>query len=278
MKKILVPVDFSKTSQNAYFYAIEWARVLGGSIHLVNIYSGSFDPKEALVVSDLETRHDQVLSELTHFMHTASNNSSSTKDPLVSVTTDAHLGFAGEKIVGLSEAFDIVIMGSTGRSGILEKIFGSVSSFVSKHASCPVMLIPHGTTFKSLDNILYAANLESLNESMLDFAIDIADQFESAIHFVHVTPDESGTAPFKEKAFRELVEKKKINREYYISTVIDDDVLEGLSDYQKANQIDLFVIVSLQRSFWDSILHKSTTKQIALSPKNVPCMVLHANE
>jgi nucleotide-binding universal stress UspA family protein len=278
MKKILVPVDFSKTSQNAYFYAIEWARVLGGSIHLVNIYSGSFDPKEALVVSDLETRHDQILSELTHFMHTASNNNSSTKDPLVSVTIDAYLGFAGEKIVSLSEDFDMVIMGSTGRSGILEKIFGSVSSLVSKHATCPVMLIPHGTTFKSPDNILYAANLQSIDESMIDFAIDMADTFESAIHFVHVTQDESGIAPFKEKVFRELLVKKKINRAYYISTVIDDDVLEGLSGYQKANQIDLFVIVSLKRSFWDSILHKSTTKRLALSPKNVPCMVLHAND
>lgn len=278
MKKILVPVDFSKTSQNAYFYAIEWAKVLGGSIHLVNIYSGSFDPQEPLVVSDLETRNEQVLSELTHFKHTTSNDNSSSKDLIVPVTTEAHLGFAGEKIVSLSEEYDIVIMGSTGRSGILEKIFGSVSSFVSKHASCPVMLIPHGTIFKSPDNILYAANLQSLDESMLDFAIDMADQFESAIHFVHVTADASGTAPFKEIVFRELLEKKKINRAYYISTVIEDDVLEGLSAYQKANKIDLFVVVSLKRSFWDSILHKSTTKQIALSPKNVPCMVLHANK
>lgn len=275
MKKILVPTDFSTTSLDAFLYALEWAREVGANVHVVHVYSGSFDPNEALVVSPMEGRKDHVLRELDYFIHSAPNHSEETEKMPVEVSRDAYLGFASDVISDMSEDFDYIIMGSTGKSGVIEKVFGSVSSYVSRHSKCSVIMVPKGVRYKKVENILYAADLKAINESSVESIIDLAGIFEASVHFVHVARESEDQLPLKEALFRELLQKKKLTAEYYISTIADEDVIEGLNNYQAANAIELSVVVAQRRSFWDSILHKSITKRLALSPKNVPCMVLH---
>jgi nucleotide-binding universal stress UspA family protein len=275
MKKILVPTDFSTTSLDAFLYSLEWAREVGANVHVVHVYSGSFDPNEALVVSPMEGRQDHVLRELDYFIHSAPNHSEETEKMPVEVSRDAYLGFASDVISDMSEEFDYIIMGSTGKSGVIEKVFGSVSSYVSRHSKCSVIMVPKGVRYKKVENILYAADLKAINESSVESIIDLAGIFEASVHFVHVARESEDLLPLKEALFRELLQKKKLTAEYYISTITDEDVIEGLNNYQAANAIELSVVVAQRRSFWDSILHKSITKRLALSPKNVPCMVLH---
>lgn len=278
MKKILVPTDFSSASLDAFQYALEWAREFDASIHVVHVYSGSFDPNEALVVSPMEGRRDHVLRELDFFIHSAKNSPGDNRASLVPLTREAHLGFASDVISDLSEEYDWVIMGSTGKSGVIEKIFGSVSSYVSRHAKCPVLMVPKDAVYHKVDNILYAADLKSIKDVSIDRVIDMAGELGSSVHFVHVASESEDPTPLKEELFREVLLKKQLAQEFYISTIVDDDVLEGLANYQKQNPIDLYVVVSQRRSFWDSLLHKSITKRLALAPKNVPCMVLHHND
>ena len=278
MKKILVPTDFSGTSLDAFRYALHWAREIGASIHVTHIYSGSFDPNEALVVSPVESRMDHVIRELDYFIHSAGEEETAAGSDLVTVTRDAHLGFASDTIVDMSEDFDYIIMGSTGNSGLIEKVFGSVSSFVSRHAHCPVLMVPKGGRYQKIENILYAADLKSINDISLTRIIDMARELGASVHFVHVAQQSEDLMPLKDQLFRELLEKKKLHQEYYITTIFDEDVLDGLKKYQESNPVQLSVIVAQRRSFWDFIVHKSLTRKLALSPKDVPCMVLHFND
>lgn len=278
MKKILVPTDFSSASLDAFQYALEWAREFNASLHVIHVYSGSFDPNEALVVGPMEGRRDHVLRELDFFIHSAKNAPGESKGSLVPVSRDAHLGFASDVITDFSEDYDWIIMGSTGKSGVIEKIFGSVSSYVSRHAKCPVIMVPKDAVYKKVDNILYAADLKSIRDLSIDRVISLSQDLGASVHFVHVARESEDPSPLKEELFREVLLKKSLTQEFYISTIVGEDVLEGLSSYQKQNPIDLSVVVAQRRSFWDSLLHKSITKRLALTPKNIPCMVLHLND
>lgn len=277
MKKILVPTDFSKTSLDAFRYALEWARIVGGSVHVLHVYTGTFDPNEALVVSQ-EARQERMEKEMDHFIHSWDDEEAEVGKLPVPVSRESRLGFATDVLRDVSGEYDWIVMGSTGRSGLLDKVLGTVSSYVSRHAECPVIMVPKGVRFQKIDHILYAANLQSIEEDLLQDILVLSADLEASLHFVHVARESDNPSPIVEKLFDELLQKKQISKEYYISTIVEEDVVDGLRNYQEANDIDMYVVVAQRRSFWDAILHKSLTKRLALSPKNVPCMVLHLKD
>ena len=77
-------------------------------------------------------------------------------------------------------------MGTTGDNTILEKVFGSISSDVSKYAHCPVMLVPNGAKFEAYQNIVYASDFEKIYSIIMDKIADFAGRFSAGIHLVDV--------------------------------------------------------------------------------------------
>jgi nucleotide-binding universal stress UspA family protein len=60
--------------------------------------------------------------------------------PEVTVTVAA--GDAAEELVRASHDADMLVLGSRGSGGFTRLLMGSVSSQVTHHASCPVVIIP----------------------------------------------------------------------------------------------------------------------------------------
>jgi nucleotide-binding universal stress UspA family protein len=58
----------------------------------------------------------------------------------VSVVT----GDAAEELVRASRDADMLVVGSRGSGGFARLLMGSVSSQVTHHATCPVVIIPGG--------------------------------------------------------------------------------------------------------------------------------------
>jgi len=61
----------------------------------------------------------------------------------VPVTTRVRLGYAGSQILGVLDSdptFDLVVMGSHGRTGLRRALLGSVAEKTVRHAPCPVMI------------------------------------------------------------------------------------------------------------------------------------------
>lgn len=52
-------------------------------------------------------------------------------------------GLAGEKIVAFvkKENCDLIVMSAHGRSGLGRVLLGSVTDYVVRHASCPVLVV-----------------------------------------------------------------------------------------------------------------------------------------
>jgi len=59
-----------------------------------------------------------------------------------SVTVRAAAGIAAEELVNASRDTDMIVLGSRGTGGFAHLRMGSVSSQVSHHAYCPVVIIP----------------------------------------------------------------------------------------------------------------------------------------
>ncbi len=275
MKTILVPTDFSEASRNAFRYAAKLAEVLKpDAIEVAHVFlpettgEADFIPP---VVELLQSRQEMLKS----FTEELSAENQPLPCPL---EQQVMVGFPADELSVVSANYSMIVMGAKGQSGILEKVLGSVSSSVSQRASCPVLLIPQGAAFAPYRHILYASNYESVNEPLLEQLIRFNGHFNAHLHFVHVRQEKGrplGNA--LEILFRELFEGGEPTFAFDIVELEDESVAEALAHYGEKIGAGLAVMVTRHRSFWQSILHRSETKRMALAA-NMPLMVMHPEE
>ena len=145
VKKILVPVDFSKVSPLIAPWARTLAEKFNAEIHLLfvarrfdhfstlDVSAVAITAFEAEIVQAGERQMDEFVN--THF----------TGYP--ACRTRIELGDAAEEILKYveSQGIDLIVMGTHGRKGLDRIIFGSVAERVIKNAQAPVMSInPYG--------------------------------------------------------------------------------------------------------------------------------------
>jgi len=140
-KKILFPVDLSESSTKIAPYALMVANTFKAEIHLLfvarelNYFTGVYVPPVSVsgfqkeIIEGAEKRLDEFLDQ--HFKESS--------DAVGTVVS----GDASSQIIKYAEAngIDLIIIGTHGRKGLNEVIFGSVSDRVVKTAPVPVMVV-----------------------------------------------------------------------------------------------------------------------------------------
>ena len=143
IRTILVPVDFSECSREALEHAIVLADRFGASIHVLHVWEPPhYVGPEFLIREPGETGHplrDDALAQATKEM-----------EEFVSAFPQRarfQLRFAcgkpAQAIVTLAaeEAFEAIVMGTHGRTGLPHILLGSVAEKVVRTAPCPVMSV-----------------------------------------------------------------------------------------------------------------------------------------
>lgn len=273
MKKILVPTDFSEVSKGAYLLALELAKIQNGGVKIIHVYHPEYDPQNPYLTEPLNLIQEVAEEKLTKF---AAHAGRSLPAPAY-IEKELLIGFPVEEIIKCSEEpdADLIVMGTTGDKGLLEKLFGTVSTNVAQKADCPVLLVPKDYNYKGFKHILYASDFQSTGEDTLNRLVDFANLFKADIHFVHVTEDGS-SMDYKEvenQLFKILFHGGEPTFSFTMSKVEGTSVTEGLNDYAIRHKIDLVVLVSPHRTFWESLFHKSVTKAMVLNTQ-LPIMVL----
>ena len=139
--KILLPVDGSKSSLNAAKYVAKLAKDLRSkcSVTLVSIHDdiGLGHVKQFVAKSVV----DDYLREVSEKELTPAQQALDAAG--VKHTMVIKRGNVAEEIITLAnkEKFDLIVMGSKGRTGILDALMGSVAQKVSSAAKQAVLLV-----------------------------------------------------------------------------------------------------------------------------------------
>ena len=270
IKNILVAVDFSKGSAAALRYAEAFSASVGvRNLQVIHVFTpqtvAGGEAIAAAPVGDLMDAREDAFGEFLKAHPTTTD---------LRRRSELMLGFPGDKIVEESKKYDLVILGATGDSDVLESVFGSIASEVAQKSHCPVLLVPAGARFDEYRHILYASNNLSLSRRAVLKLMDFNDLFRARIHFVHVNQEDSDSRREREKLFAPLFNNPDPEFAFEIVEVTAGTVREGLVNYLKANPIHLAVMVTEHRGFWEGLFHKSETKQMVLHPE-VPVLVFH---
>ena len=139
IRRILVAVDFSETSRHALETAMALAAQLGASLRVLH----SFDPPHfALGLASAELAPEYLFQQereasealLTEWVRDADQGAVE----LESVLSD---GLPSATIREQAEAFDLIVLGTHGRTGLARFLVGSVAYSVLKEVERPVVVV-----------------------------------------------------------------------------------------------------------------------------------------
>jgi nucleotide-binding universal stress UspA family protein len=277
-RKILVPVDFSATSYNAYRYARALAEVFGCRLELIHAYSISYSKNTMVSLLAEEGMIKTISEKMDTLIKKVEQETEGTVLTKVNVIKKIEEADPVPLIIRESKADDVflIVMGTTGKHHLGDYILGSVASAVAQGAQVPVLLVPEKVAYRPFKSILYASNFEAAHRDMLREIINFANLFRAAVHFVHVR--EKGSAEdfdiTKEAIFNQLFKDGEPAFSFQMDVVESKSVVHGLHQYAADHDIDLIVLVNKQRRFFDSLMGNSASKSMALDLKH-PLMVYH---
>ena len=148
MKKILIPIDGSKASQNSAEKAVSIGKLLNADLTFITVVNLPTEDKYSYFGMNVENAFTanrkemmkKLIYEETRMLDIIVRNLDTDN---LQVTKKVITGKAAEEIIKLAgdENFDLIVMGRRGFSNFERFFVGSITQKVISAAPCPVMVI-----------------------------------------------------------------------------------------------------------------------------------------
>jgi nucleotide-binding universal stress UspA family protein len=282
MKQIVVPTDFSKCADNAIDFAIQSAKILPAKVTLLH----SFEINDNIYTDYMGVNREYNLSilngvkeKLAQLKKNIEETDGIVVDTLISTSA---LQDTIAKSVNEKNA-DLIIMGTLGASGIKEKLWGSRTAAVIGKSDIPVMAIPIEYKWKKPQKILLATNKFEKEPAILDYLFELAGLYMAHVQVAVFTNVDNDKAALFLEHKNKIAQYEKFLKETYNESTLASVHLYG-KDYQttlqnfiRENNIDILVMVTYQRSFWERIFNPGMTKRMSYHT-HIPLLAITVNK
>jgi nucleotide-binding universal stress UspA family protein len=272
--KILIPIDFSPSTESAVKYAAGLATSLDGSIHLVHVIEPFVKSQSFLTVTREEVERNTVLT--IHSIQESLKNEyglSSNIDVCIGVVADEILKVARERKA------DMIVMGTHGATRFRRLLFGSNTASVIEKSPIPVFAIPEGIQFTTPKRIVFGTDFNASDIHELKELSVFAAWFDAEIYAVHVVnrfeeyEDDFDIAV--SRCFTDAVNHKipyeHIRCEEYQHT----DVAEGIRCFIQEEGVDILALSVRHKTMLQKLFTKSLTREFVFDT-GIPLLVFHA--
>lgn len=281
MKNIIVPTDFSDTAVNALVYAKGLSKKINASIQLVHVYKPQATHVDNAVVIDTELERVR-RKQLDRFVTNINQSWAGDNSDDLPIDGLFKVGFVPDEISHMCEGVEeetLVVVGSTGSSGPLKSIFGSVTTKLAKTLKTPLLIIPPDITFQKVTNILYAVDDIKKDIKAITKVLAYASQLNASVHLVNV---KKGEELYPEHEIKTIAKDAYPDVKVYFASIDGPDVATSINDYATTNSIDIVSVVTHERGFFAELFlgglrfgYKSVTKKLAIH-SDLPLLVFHA--
>ncbi|HKW75556.1 MAG TPA: universal stress protein [Terriglobales bacterium] len=190
-ERILLASDFSCVSDTALKYAATFARYFGSRLYVAHVsesklaatFSPANDPRQASSYFD---RGINRLSQENAIIGGVPFSFSSEQGPLWPAISN---------LIEKND-IDLLVLGSSGRSGLAKLLFGSKADELLIHANCPLLISGPETANENPTGfvprtILCATDFTVRSKVSADYACRMAEQLHASLLFVHVIDEGS---------------------------------------------------------------------------------------
>jgi nucleotide-binding universal stress UspA family protein len=190
ISRLLVPTDFSATSDDALAFARTLADPLDASVHLVHAFEDPFTAA-AFAMQMYSTLplalRDQLQQEIERRLAERLAGGEVTR---LRSTSEVVTGPAAKVIVEHAARIgaELIVMGTHGRGGMAHLLLGSVAERVVRTAGCPVLTVRMAPG-RTLKEILVPTDFSDTADAALDYAFLLAERFSASVQLLHVLDD-----------------------------------------------------------------------------------------
>eukprot|EP01137_Pigoraptor_chileana_P013724 Opistho-2@67562 len=276
MKKILVPIDFTDTAENAFVYALEMAKFYNAELLLLHTFDMPYVDNEILVFNYAEIYENLEVSNSNQFDEELKKLYDLAKDHDANNITINHIMMAGNLIENIKlavqqENIDFVVMGTNGASGWFDSLVGTYTSEVISDLSVPVMSVAHDAQFEKMDTIAFTTRYKEKDILALEEVLAIAKRINAQVKCLYVKTSDSEVSKDTFSIWESHFKNHK-NLEFFI--IPSDDESQTIEEFLVNHNIDLLAMVTYKRSFFANFFTTSTTQKMSLHLKT-PVLALH---
>jgi nucleotide-binding universal stress UspA family protein len=264
MKKILVPIDFSKEAKYACEVAAQIAKKTKCEIillHMLDIPGISIDP--------IDTNNMRGGAQAIFFMKTIHKKFQKYKAlPFfegikIKESVKFHKAFNGVIEESKNNNVDLIVMGSQGATGLKEMLVGSNTEKVVRHSDIPVLVIKKKVTDFDIKNMIFACDFSKESKNSFKNVLSFANIFNAKLHLLFINTihnfESTRESNLKLEKFAVGVDKKKLTLNIYNDTTIE----EGILNFGKEIDADLIAINTHGRSGLSQLFSESISKELA---------------
>jgi len=265
MQKILIPTDFSDTARAAVRYAQKYVASTDTEYYILHAYKQPETTEMLISIVDiLKEEADKLLNEESHFLQKELHIPSS------KIYLMSGLGEVEDMVQYYVDKhqIDLVVMGTSGASGIKEFLVGTNTVNTIGKVSVPVLAIPQMKHDVYLDTIVLALDNEGLqDEKRLQVVKKIADENDAEIVVLNVSS--SGEEPFCFSVQQQNTLKKFFSRmDIECISVHGKNVEEEINNFVADNEVGMIVLLPRKMSLMQRLFgKKSVTKKINFHSK-----------
>lgn len=277
MTRILVPTDFSTLSLNALTYAQYLFKTVKVEFTLLHAYEPSalqllgnkspvriskiYNSLKVKAEAQLEDFKTEILSR-----DTTENNK---------YKTQAYSGHLREAIKELDpSAYDYIVMGSKGATGLQEIFMGSVAqSIVSLHQKTPLLIIPEKAAFETPETIGFATDFtRDYKQEELAPLLVLINLWGATVRMVEVYKKAALSQP--QKKHLEHLEELLAGVEYRFHVVPKFSSLENcIHVFDNELDIDLLVMIDYPKNFFERLVREPVIKKMSFHT-TLPFLIL----
>lgn len=266
--KILVPVDFSENSKKALEFAVSLAKKKKGSIIILHVIEAIYDfaAQAAIVIEGMHRDAESYLDQLVKsYEKEGIQIQRLIKDGTVSIMT--------AKTAEETNS-NLIVIGTQGVTGIKRTLLGSTSIEVIKASECPVLLVPADANVKNIEKVALALEFADHEELFLERVIEMSKSWDLKLDFLHIQILNNFKEELMMLGLEAFVQKKYPELNAKLETFRSENLIDGLDEYLRKNENVILVMCHNQKNFWDQILSKSKTIQMAYHT-HVPLLIMN---
>ncbi len=253
MQKILVPTDFSDAATNALAYAIELANQFGARISLISTYK--VYTSAGMLVDVAAHIKEEVAKDMLKTVQTAESQLQG-KASIDSILIE---GDPAPSIAATAKRynFDLILMGTTGASGLKEIFTGSTTNAVIANAEVPVLAIPEDCTYRPIERMVLAMDSEPIQpNAAMEVTIKVCQLHNAHISVFHQMED------FEDLGVDNSIKTVLKDVSHSIHYELDpDNINESLNEFAHDDGADWLIMIRRKRSFFENLFHRSVTKR-----------------
>lgn len=264
MKKILVPIDFSKKSEYAAKMAAKIARKTSGTIyllHMIELPTGVIDMRAGSNFSIPESMLylRKVKEQILKFKETFFFDD-------IEVQYAIKFQNPSEGILKYTDKIkaNIIIMGSKGHSNFEEILIGSNTEKVVRSATVPVIVVKRDNEKFKIKNLVFASGFKNEDKKeVFKTFLDFANQFNSKIHLLKVnTPSNFESTHEATEKIKTFIKEFQLPK-HSINIYNDTSIEKGILNFAREINADLITLSTHGRSGLSHLFSASVTKNLS---------------